>query len=225
MDYHWIVKNKQKQMKIHRFVFNLFQENTYLITDLKGDAIVIDPGFSNEQEFLSFKNYLTKNEITLKAIILTHGHIDHIAGLDFLYSNYQLKPMMHEATMDLISKMAAFGSTYGLPSPKVYQETPYLADGQTLNFGTISCEVRYTPGHADGHIILYFSDQKVVFTGDVLFKESIGRSDLPTGDYDVLKNSILTKLFTLPEETVVYPGHGPETTIAYEKENNPFILF
>jgi len=210
-------------MKIHQFVFNLFQENTYLITDSNGDAIVIDPGFSNQNEYQSFKTYLNKHTLSLKKIILTHGHIDHISGLDFLLRDYSLRPLMHEATLNLIKQMAVFGSNYGLPSPTVIAETPYLTDGQIINFGSLSFEVRYTPGHADGHIVFFFPEQKVVFTGDVLFKDSIGRSDLPTGDYDVLKASILNKLFSLPEETVVYPGHGPETTIAYEKENNPFI--
>jgi len=156
-------------------------------------------------------------------MINTHAHIDHILGNTFVCEKYNLKPEAHIAGLKFYEIAPASGSVFGISVGKVIMPVDFLKEGDIVKIGNFSLKVLYTPGHADGSICLVNEEGSFVITGDVLFRESIGRTDLPTGNLDKLLESIRLKLFTLPDQYIVYPGHGPTTTIGFEKRNNPFI--
>lgn len=210
---------------IEKFVFNPFQENTYLLYDETGECVIIDPGCygTSEQDQL-LELIATKNLKPVK-LIYTHCHVDHILGNNFIAETYNLKPEIHEAGLPFLKRGHEQGIAYGFEMPESILPEKYIAHGDVVKFGNSELKVVYTPGHADGSVCFINDDQKFVITGDVLFRDSIGRTDFPTGDFDVLMKSIHEQLFTLDDAFTVYCGHGPETTIGYEKVNNPFIRF
>jgi hydroxyacylglutathione hydrolase len=210
-------------IRIQRFIFNIFQVNTYILSDESLQCLIVDAACYNEDEQKILSGYIEKNRLTPVRHINTHCHIDHILGNAYVASKYRVRPEYHEAGAPFFITAREIALSFGyelntLPPPK-----NYLDEGDWIRFGDSGLEVLYTPGHADGSICLYNRDQDFVITGDVLFRDTIGRTDLPTGNFDLLMRSIREKLFTLPDRTVVYSGHGPETTIGYEKMNNPFI--
>ncbi|PKR79855.1 MBL fold hydrolase [Brumimicrobium salinarum] len=211
-------------MEIVKFTFNPIQENTYLAIDDDKNVVIIDPGcyFEEERQFL--KNYISKRELTVKALLNTHGHLDHIMGNDFVKREYGVDLYLHEKDVVTLQMGSRSAQMYGLNE---FQESPlpdrYLKEGEKLTFGGISFEVIFCPGHAPGHVVFYSPQDKLVINGDVLFKGSYGRVDLPGGDLNTLKDSITQKMFSLPEDTLVYTGHGPETTIGEEKQSNPIL--
>jgi glyoxylase-like metal-dependent hydrolase (beta-lactamase superfamily II) len=211
-------------MQIHRFIFNPFQENTYLLYDDTKEAIIVDAGCSNDEECEALAGFIEKHQLKPVAQILTHGHIDHVMGLEFVWEKYGLKPLAHEDVVPFLKSAPdqahMFGVTIGTP----VMPDHFLKEGDEVKFGNSQLEVLHTPGHAAGHLCFVSRSQKFVLSGDVLFRGSIGRTDLPTGDYDLLEESIRTKLYTLPEEYVVYPGHGTETSIGIEMKSNPFVM-
>jgi len=210
-------------MNIYTLTSNPFQENTYLIVNSKNEAIIIDPGCSTEAEQDHFVSTFEQLSVNPSMIILTHGHIDHVLGCGFLREKYDIPVYAHADTQYFIDEAANSATLFGLrmSHPPVIDEI--LKDGDQCGIDEISFDVLHTPGHADGSICLYSSEHQIVITGDVLFQSSIGRSDLPTGNMETLLQSINSKLLTLPDNTVVYPGHGPSTTIGDEKEMNPFL--
>jgi hydroxyacylglutathione hydrolase len=208
---------------IQRFTFNTFMVNTYLLFDETGECAVIDPACYEEREKELFSGFLADHKLNVVKNIYTHCHIDHILGMKYVTEKYAVLPQFHPDSGPFFVTAkeiaASFGYTLnGTPAPG-----EPLSDGQIVRFGNAELKVLFTPGHADGSVCFYNTEEKFVITGDVLFRDTIGRTDLPSGDFDLLMKSIHTQLFTLPDDTVVYPGHGPETTIGYEKENNPFI--
>ncbi len=205
------------------FVFNSFGENTFVLHDETGDCIIIDPGCSNRAEEQKLQSYITDNKLKPTALINTHFHVDHILGNHFVCETYNLVPTGHKQGEHFWDTAQQYGAVYGITLDNVRKTEIFVEDGDIVRFGNSQLEVRYTPGHADGSICLVSHEQKFVVVGDVLFQESIGRTDLPTGDFDVLMNSIEKKLFTLGDDYTVYPGHGPETSIGHEKMANPFI--
>jgi glyoxylase-like metal-dependent hydrolase (beta-lactamase superfamily II) len=209
-------------MNIQSFQFNAFSENTYVISNSEKQAIIIDPGMSNRLEESEFLSWLKSEELTVVDVWLTHCHIDHIMGLDFCFREFGLKGIAHELDKVNIERSELVAGMYGIPYT-AGPEPEYLLQEGKMNRHGFETDVLFVPGHSPGHVAFYFNDVGVVFGGDVLFERSIGRTDLPGGDFDTLATSIRTKMYTLPEETVIYSGHGDTTTIGAEKRENPFI--
>jgi glyoxylase-like metal-dependent hydrolase (beta-lactamase superfamily II) len=211
-------------IKIQSFTFNGFQENTYVLFDESKKCIIIDPGCYEQNEKLELERFIVDNELEPVKLINTHCHIDHVLGNRFVAEKWSLDLEMHELDLPTLHSVKDYCQLYGFHN---YEESPepstFLKEGDKIHFGNSSLDVLFAPGHAPGHIALYSKEQHFVIGGDVLFQMSIGRTDLPGGDYDTLINSIKDKLLPLDEQTKVYSGHGPSTTIGYEKTNNPFL--
>ncbi len=211
-------------MTIKTFTFNPFQENTYLIYDETGEAAVIDAGCYNETERQLIKNYLEDNNLVLKKVLNTHLHIDHQFGNKFLFETYGLKPEASKEDEFLLENIVEQLRMFGLPAGEGVQNIgSYIEDNQVIKVGNITLKAIHVPGHSPGSMCLYAENDGVLFAGDVLFRGSIGRTDLPKGDYATLINAITERLLPLPNETVVYSGHGPTTTIGSEKQQNPYL--
>lgn len=208
---------------VKTFVFNSFSVNSFVISDQDGNCVIIDPGCENIQEQQKLSGYIDENQLRPLALINTHFHVDHILGNHFACESFGLKPTGHSGSKMFWETAREFGSVFNLKVEEIVKPEIFVEDGDVLKFGGIALEVRYTPGHANGSICLVNHEQKFVIAGDVLFYGSIGRTDLPTGDFDILMESIQQKLFTLPDDYTVYPGHGPKTSIGYEKMSNPFL--
>ena len=208
---------------VQKFVFNSFAVNTYVISGKNRDCIIVDPACITVKEEAELAGYIHENQLTPVMMVNTHLHVDHIVGNAFVCNTYGLKPVAHRKGKIFWETAREFGSVFGLNIQQVVKPEIFVEEGDVLKAGNIELRVLYTPGHADGSISLVNDQQNFVISGDVLFYGSIGRTDLPTGDYDLLKQSIEQKLFTLPPEYAVLPGHGPDTTIGYEKLNNPFL--
>jgi len=211
-------------MTVKTFTFNPFQENTYLIYDETREAIVIDCGCILEYEKKEFRKYITDNELNIVKVINTHLHLDHQFGNKFLFDTYNIAPIAHIEDEFLLENVKSQGAMFGIPIKEEAQSlSGYIEDNQTLNFGNTSFVAFHVPGHSPGSLAFYFEKGNAVFVGDVLFKGSIGRTDLPKGDYATLILSIQKRLLPLPDSTVIYSGHGPTTTIGEEKVNNPYL--
>lgn len=205
------------------FCFNPFQENTYLIYDENGEAFIIDPGNSTESENQQIQSFVAEKKLKLKRLLLTHAHLDHVFGNRFVFDRYGLLPEVHEKDLFFIDRMMQTAMTYGVncdPSPAPEQ---LIKEGDVIQLGAYTFECIHTPGHSPGSISFYNASNKLLLSGDVLFYGSIGRTDLPMGDHETLLNSIRQKLFILPDDVKVYSGHGPSTSIGFEKQNNPFL--
>ncbi len=210
-------------LKIKKFVFNPFQVNTYLLYDETGECVIIDAACSSHREQEELSAFISGQQLKPVMLLGTHAHIDHILGNAWVSETYDLPLFAHPDGDIYLTNAIDYAETFGLKLNKVCKPSFPLTDGQELSFGNSRLKVLHTPGHALGSVCFYCDDIPFVIAGDVLFYQSIGRTDLPGGDYDVLKNSIWSKLFVLPEQTLVYPGHGPETTIGSEKVSNPFV--
>jgi hydroxyacylglutathione hydrolase len=210
-------------IKIQRFVFNSFLVNCYVLMDESGQAIIIDAACYEAREKLELQEFIEKNNLKLLRNLNTHCHVDHILGNSFIAETYGIYPEYHEESGPFMRSATEVAGSFGYALNEILDPARYLVDKEKIIFGNSELEVMYTPGHADGSVCLYNRKQGFVMTGDVLFRDTIGRTDLPSGNFNLLMRSIREKLFTLPDETVVYPGHGPETSIGYEKMNNPFI--
>ncbi|HLW39185.1 MAG TPA: MBL fold metallo-hydrolase [Brumimicrobium sp.] len=211
-------------MKVIKFTFNPFQENTYLVTDDKNNAVVIDPGCYFEEERQLFRDYIHQHKLNVLALLNTHGHVDHIMGNAFVKKEYNVDLYLHEADVPTLMMGERSAQVYGL---HLFENSPlpdqFLREGDLLTFGDITFEVIFGPGHAPGHVAFYNEKEKYVINGDILFRGSYGRVDLPGGDINQLKHTITEKMFSLPDDTLVYTGHGPETTIGEEKNSNPIL--
>ncbi len=210
-------------LTIKTFTFNPFQENTYLLYNEKNEAILIDPGCYEEYEKQELSQFLTDNNIEIKLLLNTHCHVDHVLGNNFIEQKYGLITRMHELELPVLRAVATYASNYGFVYQAATESQDFLLDFEQINFGDDTLEVLFCPGHSPGSVCFYNAKQNFIIAGDVLFYRSIGRTDLPGGDHPTLIRSIKNRLLNLPAETVVYPGHGPSTTIAAEKQYNPFI--
>ena len=211
-------------IEIKKFIVNLFQENTYLLYDETKEAIVFDAGFQSEEEQLNFKTFLLENELKLVGAYNTHSHIDHVLGNQFILEEFGLQAKGHKADEFLIEGALAHAAGYGMQVEQPPMLGGYITDKDVIKFGKSELTILHVPGHSPGSLAFYNETQKIVFVGDVLFADSIGRTDLPQGDYDVLITSIFTKLLTMPDDTTVFSGHGPETSIGVERRSNPFLM-
>lgn len=205
------------------FTVNGFQENTYLVFDKNKKAVIIDPGFSNQSEKEVFDAYIKANQLDLVDCWLTHAHIDHVLGLNHIYKTYGLTPKVHVGEEIVYNSAPQVALAYGMslePLPKA----EFVLDGKsTVEIGSLKAKQLFAPGHSPASVCFYFEEHGFVIAGDVLFRDSIGRTDLPGGDHETLLKSIKDQLYVLPEETDIYPGHGPKTTIGHEQMNNPFV--
>lgn len=210
-------------INIQRFTFNDLQVNTYLLWDETKECVIIDAACYTEDEQKELVNFINRKNLKPVKIVNTHNHVDHILGNPFIKKQYNI-PLYANKKGDLFIRMAqSSGTIFGLEVKETVQPDHSLEEGEILSFGNSGLKVFYTPGHADGSICLYASDEKFLIAGDVLFAGGIGRTDLPTGDFDTLTETITQKLYPLDDEVRVLPGHGPETTIGEEKKYNPFI--
>ena len=211
-------------MTIKTFTFNPFQENTYVLYDETNEAIIIDAGCLNLNEKNTLYQYIEQNKLILKRVLNTHLHLDHQFGNKYLYTTFGLKPEANIEDEYLLENVVAQAQTFGLSINEAAQELgAYLNENQTIVFGNSSLITIHVPGHSPGSIAFYSEKEGFVIVGDALFQGSIGRTDLPRGNYATLILSITKKLLTLPDSTIVYCGHGPTTTIGYEKINNPYL--
>ena len=208
---------------IESFVFNSFQVNTYLIRDPMGKGMVIDPAFYSPEEISTFDRHIKSNNIQLIGQLNTHCHVDHVLGVHHMESTYHCPIRSHSNESGLLNNAPLMGEFFGFklePHPGI--DHP-IEDNESIPVGEHSLRAILVPGHSPGSLAFYSPEGGFVITGDALFRGSIGRTDLPGGDYDTLIRSIRNRLLTLPPETVVYPGHGAPTTIGEEAKNNPFL--
>lgn len=210
-------------LRIHSITFNPFEENTYFVTAGNGDCLIIDPGCFDETERKELKGYIEENNLNPVGLINTHCHIDHILGNAFVAQEYSLGLEIHEGEVPVLEAGLAVAGMYSIPYNPSPLPQKFIREGDEIVLDGIVLKVLFTPGHSPASICFYSEQDKWLIGGDVLFYESIGRTDLPGGNHDLLLKSIRTQLFSLPNETVVYPGHGPKTTIGYEKMFNPFL--
>jgi len=211
-------------MQIKQFTFNPFQENTYVVYNEKKEALIIDPGCYSENEEKILDEFIVSNDLKVKLLVNTHLHIDHIFGNAFVEKKYQVQATANSEDEFWLKGMEGQARMFGL---KIRHDAPtlgkFIQEGDTVDLGTDVFDIFQVPGHSPGSVVLYNKANNCVFVGDVLFENSIGRTDLQGGNYPLLIEGIQNKLMTLPDNTVVYSGHGPSTTIGREKVGNPFI--
>lgn len=210
-------------LNVNFFTFNPFQENTYIISNEQRQCWIIDPGMYDARETAQLIDYITTNNLQPQSIINTHTHLDHIFGVNPLIDKYNLAFGIHKQDLPVLDRAETSAAMFGIPFINPPKATFYIKDGEPLVLGNDTLEVYLTPGHSPGSISFYYPAGGWLISGDVLFSGSIGRTDLPGGDFDTLIKSIKTHLFTLPDTTVVHSGHGPATTIGQEKMYNPFL--
>ena len=210
-------------IQIKVFVFNPFSENTYVLFDETLEAIVIDPGCYESAEQDELVSYIKDKGLKVVRLINTHSHIDHCLGNQFIKDFYKVKLELHEKEVPVLASVASYASAYGFSGYQPSAPDTFLAEGETVVFGNSTLETIFVPGHSPGHIALINKEEHICIGGDVLFQGSIGRTDLPGGDFDTLVESIKSKFFTLDDSMVVYSGHGSTTTIGEEKLSNPFV--
>lgn len=208
---------------IQKFTFNPFGENTYVVYNDEKLAYIVDPGNIQDFETAEIESFISKNELKIESILLTHAHIDHVLGLQWARDTYKVPVFLHEVEQEILDRNPFTAKQYGFFMKPFEGDKKYIQEGEKLHLGNNEFEILYVPGHSPGHIAFHNTDQKIVLSGDVLFEGSIGRTDLYKGDYEQLLDSIRTKLFTLDPETKVYSGHGNPTTIGFEKDYNPFF--
>ncbi len=211
-------------LKIKSFTFNPYQENTYLIFDDSNEAVVVDPGNYEAYENELISNFIDENKLQLKKIILTHCHIDHCLGNKYLNEKYGAELLIPFDESDLYKNVENIATLFGFANYSHLDENKYLKEKDKIEFGNIKLDVLFLPGHSPGHLAFYYKNDDVCFSGDVLFFNSIGRTDLPGGDHDTLINSIKNKLFLLNPNTIIYPGHGQKTILKNEMKDNPFLI-
>lgn len=210
-------------IKVDFFTFNPLAENTYILSNENKEALIIDPGFYFTEEENTFRNFISINNIKPVQLLNTHCHLDHVFGNNWVHKNYGLELFIHEGEKTVLEFAPAAGNMYGLGFTNYKGKLHFLKEGDEIFLGDDVLKVLFTPGHSPASICFYCKAQHFVIGGDVLFNESIGRFDLPGGNEQTLYKSIRERLFTLPDETIIYPGHGEATTIGHEKKYNPYV--
>jgi len=210
-------------ISIQQFTFNPYQENTYVLFDETNDCVIIDPGMYDSGEQNEFVKWIKEKGLNPVLLLNTHCHLDHVFGNKFVFDNWSLKPQFHRGELPVLQSIPGYAPQMGLryelsPEPEIY-----LKETGTVTFGQSTLELIFAPGHSPAHLCFYAREDDFLIGGDVLFHNSIGRTDLPGGNHEQLLNNIREKLFVLPDSVKVYPGHGPFTIIGYEKQNNPFL--
>ncbi|MFC5283442.1 MBL fold metallo-hydrolase [Pedobacter alpinus] len=210
-------------MELKTFVNNPYQENTYIVYDETGQCAIIDPGMYTATEQNAVVNFIKENSLTPVMLLNTHCHIDHVLGNKFIFDQYGLKPQFNKGELPLLQAIPSYAPQQGFNYDLSPEPDTFLPEGGEINLGNGVLELLFTPGHSPAHLCFYSKADGFVIGGDALFKGSIGRTDLPGSNHKILLESIKNQLFTLPEEVKVYPGHGPYTTVGFEKLYNPFF--
>jgi hydroxyacylglutathione hydrolase len=211
-------------MEIQSFQFSPFAENTFLLFDDTKEAVLIDPGCYFPEEKKKLSDFIAEKKLILKKVIYTHCHLDHAFGANYISNTYKdVSFEAHEAEQLFIDSAKAHAKSFGLDMEQPPKLTKFITEGDVITFGNTELHILLIPGHSPGGICFYNKEQGDLFPGDILFQGSIGRSDLPGGNQSLLVNGIKSKLMNLPENVVVYPGHGEYTTIGNEKALNPYL--
>ena len=210
-------------IKVEYFTFNPLAENTYVLSNEKGVALIIDPGCYFTEEERTLKNHIDENNLNPAQLLNTHCHLDHVFGNNWVHKTYGLELYLHRDEEKILEFAPAFGNMYGLGFTNYKNALHFLSEEDKIFLGDDRLKILFTPGHSPGSICFYCAEQNFIIGGDVLFYESIGRFDLPGGNEEELYKSIREQLYILPDETIVYPGHGEPTTIGHEKRHNPFV--
>ena len=210
-------------LTVKAFSFNPVEENTYILYNEKKDCCIIDPGFYFPAEREKFKGFIEETNLQPTLLLNTHCHLDHVFGNKFVHDTWGLSLHIHEKEKQMLDLAPASGEMWKLPFENYEGELIFIKETSGIKIGKDELEIRFAPGHSPGHVCFYDEADGFAISGDVLFHGSIGRTDLPGGDFHTLINSIQTQLFTLPDETKIYCGHGPMTTVGFEKMNNPFV--
>lgn len=206
------------------FTVNPFSMNCYIYWDEKSkEGVIIDPGAYEDFEKEEILNYIQTNAIDIKLILNTHGHIDHILGNDWAKKTFNVPLLMHKDDMPLIEKAPEQGAMFGVVFPKPPEPDKFIDETDTIKFAGSEFKIIHTPGHSPGSVCFIDEKEKIIFGGDVVFRGSIGRTDLWMGDIDVLLDSIKNKIFSYPDDFIIYAGHMEETSVGEERENNPFL--
>ena len=213
-------------MRIKSFTFNAFQENTFVLYDDDGIAVIIDPGCYLASERKLLMDFIEAEGLRVEHLLNTHCHIDHVLGNHFVTESFGVPLSIHELELEGLNRVPEYAHVYGfegyVPSPA---PSYFFTDKEKLHLGKLELTVLFTPGHSPGHVVFYLENEGIVINGDVLFDGSFGRTDLPGGDLATLKRSIHEVMFQLPNNTTVYCGHGPSTTIGKEKQSNYILQF
>ena len=209
---------------VKAFTFSPIQENTYLLYNEKGNALIIDPGCYFEEEREELSTFLQQKKLNPQLLLNTHCHLDHVFGNKWIHETYGLLLHIHPNEKQVLDFAPASGLMWNMPFDNYKAEIKYFHEGEEIVLDDDRLKILFAPGHCPGHVCFYCKEQGFVIGGDVLFRQSIGRTDLPGGNFETLINSIKTQLFILPDETIVYSGHGPATTVGYEKKHNPFLV-
>lgn len=210
-------------LSIDTLVFNSFQVNTYVVRNEDGDCLVIDPAFYSPEELRSFDQYISSNGLKIQGQLNTHCHVDHVLGIKHMRNTYNCPLRAHPDEAALLNNAPLMGEVFGLKVEELSGIDQAVSDKESISIGKESLEAILVPGHSPGSLSYYSREAGFVITGDALFQGSIGRTDLPGGDFDTLIESIRSRLLTLPPDTIVYPGHGDPTSVKEELANNPFL--
>ena len=210
-------------LRLKSFVFSPIQENTYLLYNEMGDCIIIDPGCYFREEEAELDQFISDNQLKPRLLLNTHCHLDHVFGNKYVAEKYGLIPHIHPKEKQLLDYAPTSGLIYNMPFDNYTGTLAYITPGEPIKLGADELMPLFTPGHSPGSISFHCAQQQFIVSGDVLFYHSIGRTDLPGGNLETLLESIRKELFSLPDETVVHSGHGPQTSIGEERRNNPFL--
>lgn len=210
-------------LNVQRFTFNAVQENTYIVYNDEKDCCIIDPGCYFATEEKAITDFVKENGLKPVYLLNTHCHLDHIFGNRFIHKTYGLILHLHPNEKAVLALGPASGNLWQMPFDNYDGELKFIDEGDVIQLGNEAFEILFTPGHSPGSICFYSKAHKFIISGDVLFNGSVGRTDLPGGSFDTLQQSIKTKLYMLPEDVIVYPGHGDSTTIGDEMKTNPFV--
>ena len=221
----WVIQkeNNYYTMKLKLFTFNPFQENTYLIHDDNGNCLIFDPGNSNPDEDALLFDFIEANSLKPLAIYNTHCHIDHVYGIVSLIEKYDIPLYIPQKEESVLKSAPMVANMYAMQPPSIPEEYNFIKRHKEIEHGNIKLRILSVPGHSPDHLVFYSESQDFLIAGDTLFRESIGRTDLPGGNHDLLLSKIQSEIFSLPNDTDVYPGHGLQTTVGYEKEHNMFL--
>lgn len=210
-------------IQVKQFTFNEFQENTYVVYDETNECIIVDPGCHHHAEQKMLTDFIDDKNLKPVKLINTHCHIDHVLGNNFVANKYNLELYFHKDELKTYSETGRWAQLFGLIMEEIPEKKIFINEGDQIHFGHSVFDIFFTPGHSVASLSFYNKEQKICISGDVLFLESIGRTDLPGGNFETLINSIKQKLFTLADDVAVYSGHGYPTTIGHEKKFNPYL--
>lgn len=210
-------------IKVSKFVVNPLGENSFILSDETGECVFIDPGFYYDDEFQEIRDFVSETRLKPVKIINTHCHFDHIMGVEFVRNEFQIPFLAHAGDSFWVDQAIEQAEMFGFEMKPVAPVDAFLVENEIVEFGNSKLQIIHVPGHSPGHVVFYSETDKILIAGDVLFYGSIGRTDLPGGNYQSLISNIKNKLFNLPGDTIVYCGHGPETNLGFEKRTNPFL--